>query len=61
MELLSRHQPNKFKEVLYYTEAELYKLKKKMYPKSTNNLGDGYSQYDESVRLEVLAKVKKMC
>ena len=49
-------------KILYLTEAELFKQKKKLHPQCINNMGDGYSQYmDESTRMEILKKVKAQC
>ena len=43
------------------TEVELYKLKHKVYPKSGNNFGEGYScfQYN-TTRMNILKKVKEL-
>ena len=49
-------------KILYYTEAELFKHKRKMYPQSLDNMGDGYSQYqNEKTRIGILQVVKKVC
>lgn len=62
MAQINRQDPQKFMKILYYTEAELFKHKMKMYPKCNNNLGEGYSQYfDEETRLGILSRVKKQC
>jgi len=43
------------------TEAELFKLKHKVYPRSGTNLGEGYSQFHEdSTRLSILKRVKEL-
>ena len=41
------------------TESELFKHKKKLYPTSLDNLGDGYSQFfDAKTRISILREVK---
>jgi len=43
MEEISRKNPEGRKKITYTTEDELYKHKKKLYPQTTNNCGEGYS------------------
>ena len=59
MNMISIRDPHNFKKIMLITEAELYKHKKKLYPKSIDNLGDGYSQFfDTKTRISILREVK---
>jgi len=61
MAMVGLRDPELFRQITFGTEAELYKLKHKMYPKSGNNLGEGYSQFlGDSTRMGVLKKVKEV-
>ena len=61
MAMVGLRDPELFRQITFGTEAELYKLKHKIYPKSGNNLGEGYSQFQEdSTRMVVLKKVKEL-
>lgn len=61
MNMISIRDPHTFKKIMLITEAELFKHKKKLYPKSLDNLGDGYSQFlDPKTRISILREVKGM-
>ena len=48
-------------DILYLTEAELFKHKRRLYPGSLNNAGDGYSQYiDNQTRLQILNRIRDL-
>ena len=58
---MSRVDPLKFRSILYLTEAELFKHKRKLYPNSLNNAGDGYSQYiDPQTRNSILTRIREL-
>lgn len=61
MNMISIRDPYTFKKIMLITESELYKHKKKLYPKSLDNLGDGYSQFlDPKTRIAILKEVRDM-
>jgi hypothetical protein len=43
MNMISIRDPTAYRKIIYIVEGELYKHKRKLYPKSVNNMGDGYS------------------
>ena len=59
MDEIARKNPETCQNITYATEDELYKHKRKLYPKATNNSGDGYSQFfDDATKLAILKKIK---
>jgi len=43
MNMINLRDPITYRSIMYITESELYKYKRKLYPKSVNNMGEGYS------------------
>jgi hypothetical protein len=43
MNMINLKDPENYRKIIYITEAELYKHKRKLYPKTLNNMGHGYS------------------
>ena len=43
MNTINLKDPENFRKIILITEAELYKHKRKLYPKTLNNMGHGYS------------------
>jgi len=61
MSIISHRDPNLFKNITYCVETELYQYKRKLFPKSEDNLGDGFSTfYDNTMRMNILAKIKEI-
>lgn len=61
MNMINHKDPKNYKKIIYITEAELYKHKRKLYPKSLNNMGHGYSQFfDDKIRIAILRQVKEI-
>lgn len=59
MHMMSIRDPYDYKKIIYIVEGELYKHKRKLYPKSINNLGEGYSQFfEDKTRISILKQVK---
>ena len=59
MNMISIRDPSIYKKITFIVEAELYKHKRKLYPKSVNNMGDGYSQFfEDKTRICILKQVK---
>ena len=53
--------PEFYKQITLVTEGELYKYKRKLYPKSSDNLGAGFSQFlDNNTRNKILNEVKEV-
>ena len=59
MSMINLKYPENYKKIIYITEAELFKHKRKLYPKTLNNMGHGYSQFqDDNIRIAILRQVK---
>ena len=59
--MISMRDPNLFKTITYCVETELYRHKRKLFPDTEDNLGDGYSTfYDNQMRMNILAKIKEI-
>ena len=59
MHMMQIRDPYIYKKIIYIVEGELYKHKRKLYPKSINNLGEGYSQFfEDKTRVSILKQVK---
>jgi hypothetical protein len=57
---MKNRDPDSRKQLIYSCEDELYKYKKKLFPKSQNNMGEGFSTFfDENTRVAILKEVKK--
>lgn len=59
--MINLKDPDYYKKIMLFTEAELFKHKQKLHKNTQNNLGEGFSQFvDESTRTSILKQVQQI-